>query len=197
MTDPGLRARKQQRAREQIVGAAYALFAERGFHAVTVADIAARAEVGRTTFFRYFGDKQEVVFAEEQRHAERVAAARATDGPPVESLSAALRVVAEIVLTVSDDVVGDPVRFGVYARLLAAHPELSDRMRRKLDHLTNELTDLLTGRGADRETAALAAVLGVGCFLTAYRLAGEDATALLPALRRAFDRLHAVTSDGP
>ncbi|GAA1026318.1 TetR/AcrR family transcriptional regulator [Virgisporangium ochraceum] len=197
MTDPGLRARKQQRAREQIVEAAYALFAERGFDAVTVTDIAARAEVGRTTFFRYFGDKREVVFADEQRHAERMAVVGAAGGPPVDSLPAALRVVAEVVLAVSDDVVGDPARYGVYTRLLAAHPELADRMRRKLDHLTDELANLLTGRGADREIAALAAGLGIGCFLTAYRLAGDDATALLPALRRAFDRLHALASDCP
>ena len=61
-----LRARKQQRAREQIVDAAYELFAERGFAQVTVTDIAERAGVGRTTFFRYFGDKREVVFAGEQ-----------------------------------------------------------------------------------------------------------------------------------
>ena len=50
---PPLRERKQQKAREQIVEAAFALFAERGFTDVTVTDIAERAEVGRTTFFRY------------------------------------------------------------------------------------------------------------------------------------------------
>ena len=38
----------------------------RGFGGVSVGDIAERAEVGRTTFFRHFGDKQEVVFANEQ-----------------------------------------------------------------------------------------------------------------------------------
>jgi hypothetical protein len=37
-----------------------------GFDKVSVSDIAERAEVGGTTFFRYFGDKQEVVFAKQQ-----------------------------------------------------------------------------------------------------------------------------------
>ena len=56
--------RKRRRAKEAIRQAALELFSERGFDAVSVTDIAGRAEVGRTTFFRYFGDKQEVLFSE-------------------------------------------------------------------------------------------------------------------------------------
>src|SRR2546423_5890370 len=67
MTEVPLRERKKRRAQEAIVEAAFELFAERGFADVTVADIAERAEVGRTTFFRYFGDKQEVLFDDEQQ----------------------------------------------------------------------------------------------------------------------------------
>jgi AcrR family transcriptional regulator len=59
-------ARKQKAARQRILVAAAELFAERGFDGVSVSDIAESAEVGRTTFFRHFGDKQEVVFAREQ-----------------------------------------------------------------------------------------------------------------------------------
>jgi AcrR family transcriptional regulator len=62
---PPLVERKQRAARERIVRAATELFAERGYSKVSVSDIAERAEVGRTTFFRHFGDKQEVVFARE------------------------------------------------------------------------------------------------------------------------------------
>nr|WP_239001050.1 TetR family transcriptional regulator [Jiangella asiatica] len=65
MVKETLRDRKQQRTREAIIDAAHALFAERGFDNVTVTDIAERAEVGRSTFFRYFGDKQEVVFGDD------------------------------------------------------------------------------------------------------------------------------------
>ena len=56
------------------------LFLERGFDGVSVGDIAERAEVGRTTFFRHFGDKQEVVFAKEQELLETIAAAGQADG---------------------------------------------------------------------------------------------------------------------
>jgi hypothetical protein len=65
-------------------------------------------------------------------------------------------------------------------------------MRRKLDRLTGELAAILRGRGADEETAALAARLAVACFLAAHHAAGEEATALLPALRRTFTRLDTI-----
>lgn len=48
--------------RERLVDAAFALFGERGFERTTVDDIAERAGVGRTTFFRHFGSKEQVIF---------------------------------------------------------------------------------------------------------------------------------------
>lgn len=49
-------------ARERLARAAFELFEERGFDETTVDDIATRAGTGRTTFFRAFGSKEEVVF---------------------------------------------------------------------------------------------------------------------------------------
>jgi AcrR family transcriptional regulator len=49
-------------ARERLVDAAFALFGERGFERTTVDDIAEWAGVGRTTFFRHFGSKEQVIF---------------------------------------------------------------------------------------------------------------------------------------
>src|SRR5689334_1971249 len=50
--------RKQKAAWLRIVAAATKLLAERGFDGASVSDIADLAEVGRTTFFRHFSDKQ-------------------------------------------------------------------------------------------------------------------------------------------
>ena len=55
-------ARWEPNARERLERAALALFTERGFDATTVAEIADRAGLTKSTFFRHFADKREVLF---------------------------------------------------------------------------------------------------------------------------------------
>jgi AcrR family transcriptional regulator len=62
----------KQDAKERIVEAAFALFAERGYDATTVDDIAERAGVGRTTFFRTFRAKEDVIFPDHDELIARV-----------------------------------------------------------------------------------------------------------------------------
>ena len=86
----GLRERKKQRTRDQIVEAAMRLFAERGYQATTVADIATAADVAPRTFFAHFPSKEAVVFHDVDRDLEGLAGAL-RDRPPGETTFDALR----------------------------------------------------------------------------------------------------------
>jgi AcrR family transcriptional regulator len=60
----GRRDRKRLDTRNGLAAVALELFAERGFDAVTVNDIADRADVDPSTFYRHFGSKEAVIFSE-------------------------------------------------------------------------------------------------------------------------------------
>jgi AcrR family transcriptional regulator len=78
--------------RERLTAAALELFDERGYEHTTVDDIATRAGVGRTTFFRAFGSKEDVVFPHHEQVLvavrDRLAAAT-PDTAPVAVVEAA------------------------------------------------------------------------------------------------------------
>ncbi len=61
--DPGLSRLERRKAetRREIIDAAFACFAEQGYHATGIADIAARLGIGHGTFYRYFQNKRDIV----------------------------------------------------------------------------------------------------------------------------------------
>jgi AcrR family transcriptional regulator len=63
MPAAGLRERSKARRRAAIIRAAYELFAERGYEATTIADIAEAAEVSPRTVAMYFPSKQDIALS--------------------------------------------------------------------------------------------------------------------------------------
>ena len=139
MTGTGLRERSKARRRAAIIRAAYELFAERGYDATTVADIAEAAEVAPRTVAMYFPAKQDIALS------------RFSDG--VASLSTALR----------DRQPGEMIH-EVFGRwLLASQTEPEDRemyrLARRMFAANPDLGALRTARmaAAIREGAAMIA----------------------------------------
>ena len=88
----GLRERKRRRTFKAIHDAALRLFEERGYGAVTVADIAEAAEVSRATVFAYYPAKEDIVAGDARFAIEGLEAQLARpDVPVVESIREWLR----------------------------------------------------------------------------------------------------------
>jgi AcrR family transcriptional regulator len=87
----GRRCRKVQRTRSVLARSALDLFAERGFDNVTVTDIANRADVDPSTFFRHFRSKESVLFTDMDVYVARIGGLihqRPLDEPILDTLRA-------------------------------------------------------------------------------------------------------------
>lgn len=74
--------RKKQELRREIIDAAFDCFAEQGYHATGIADIAARLGIGHGTFYRYFENKRDIVEHVVSGVVERILATLAEENAP-------------------------------------------------------------------------------------------------------------------
>ncbi len=98
-TRPGLRERKRRALRDKLTDAAYALVEERGFDAATVDAIAEAAEVSRTTAFRHFPTKEDLLLGWLDDVRTRLGAelaARPADEAPLAAVRHALAALSEV-----------------------------------------------------------------------------------------------------
>lgn len=154
-------ARWEPGARERIVLAALDLFTEQGYDDTTVAQIAERAGITKSTFFRYFPDKRELLAAGQETLSRLLSegiAEAPTDASPLEAVAAGLeRASGEM----------GPVNRELGPRIsaaVAASAELQERALLKNVGLAAAMTDALIARGVADPVAHLAAELGVLAF---------------------------------
>ena len=184
--------RKQRVVRQRIVVAANELFQARGFDDVSVSDIAAHADVGRTTFFRYFGDKSEVVFEKEREMLDALlGAAEDASVPTARTATEAVGQLRPIVLDLCVRATSDPEGYARRSLLLDQHPDLRARDAVKQQQMSDRLTEVLVGRGTDEGTAVLAAQIALACYQTARRRT-QTAGVLTDAARDAFEQALAL-----
>ncbi len=194
---PGLRERKKQRTREAITEAAWRLFAERGFDAVTVADVAAAAEVSPATVFNYFGTKEDLVYGRMEAFEEELLDA-VRERPVGESILQAFSrfvLLARGLLAETDP--ESAARLATITRVITESPALLGRERQIYARYTDSLAELIaaeTGSEArDPEPWVVAhALIGVHrALIDSVRrrvLAGERSPRLARDVRAEADR---------
>ena len=184
---PSLTERKRLLVRRRIIEAADELFTARGFEDVSVSDIALRADVGRTTFFRYFVDKTEVVFAKEQAMLDAIALA-GNDGTAgaASTCADAVEQLRSIVLDLCQQATADSAAYQRHSDLIARHLELRARDALKTQQIAISLSEVLRARGTDEAVAVLAAQIALACYYTGRQRA-TSAAGLSDETRAAFD----------
>ncbi|MBF6217571.1 MULTISPECIES: TetR/AcrR family transcriptional regulator [Nocardia] len=83
MTKPSTRAeRRKAELRQEIIDTAFVCFAEKGYHATGIADIAGHLGIGHGTFYRYFSNKRDIIDHVIDDLAARIIAALGTENAP-------------------------------------------------------------------------------------------------------------------
>ncbi|WP_316781158.1 TetR/AcrR family transcriptional regulator [Streptomyces sasae] len=158
-------ARWQPHAPERLLLAALELFEERGYENTTVVEITERAGLTKSTFFRHFPDKREVLFGGGTMTALLINGVDTApaDAGPLEAVANALDLIGRQAFT------ADRREFSARrSAVIAANPELREREALKELGLIGSMTDALKRRGVPDLTARVAAELGGLAWKIAY-----------------------------
>jgi len=157
----GLRERKKARTRASLREHALRLFREQGYHATTVEQIAAAAEVSPSTFFRYFPTKEDLVLQDDMDTRMVEAFARQPkDLAPIPAVRAALREAWTSFTPAEWAQIRESAKLSVHV------PEVRARAMNEISRTMNVIAEALasrTGRAPDdfRIRVLAGAVMGV------------------------------------
>jgi AcrR family transcriptional regulator len=204
--ETGLRERKKQQTRELIADAARRLFADRGFDAVTVAQVARAANVSEVTVFNYFSTKEDLFYSGMQFFEETLLDAVRERARGESVLEAFRRPVLEGLKRLAADERARVITTAV--KLISASPALEAHEREIVARYTRLLGELLAAEAGakpgDVEAIGVAsALMGVQRALVAYVrssiLAGRRGQKLVADARsqamRGFGRLEKGLAD--
>ena len=187
-------SRWEPNAEGRLQRAALELFADQGFENTTVAEIAERAGLTERTFFRYFADKREVLFAGAEE-LQKILVDVVHDAPPS---SQPLSVVAQAFESINPFF--EQRREGAQLRqaVIKANPELRERELIKMATLAAVLAGALRERGVSEPAATLASEAGVVVFRVGIDawLDPRHKGDLTDAIRDGFSQLEDVSDFG-
>ncbi|MFC4586015.1 TetR/AcrR family transcriptional regulator [Sphaerisporangium corydalis] len=138
----GLRERKKRQTRQRISDVAIGLFVARGFDNVTIAEVAAAAEVSVNTVYNYFQAKEDLVLPPEEASPQRLADIVRERRP---GRSAAHAVLSRLRQEVRgrERRLGLSEGFGRVLEMMRAAPTLTARLEWLAHQMTAELADQL------------------------------------------------------
>ncbi|MCG2620848.1 TetR/AcrR family transcriptional regulator [Arthrobacter sp. I2-34] len=170
--ETGRRARKKQQTMERIAETARGLFLEHGFDGVTVAQIAAAADVSEQTVFNHFRTKEDLVYRGLEVFEAQLLAAIRERGAGESALAAFGRFLRGGRGLLHEGGAGAREQLAGIARLIAASPALQRREEQVFVTHTAALAGLLaeeTSAGADDAVPWVAAnaMMGVHRMLVA------------------------------
>jgi AcrR family transcriptional regulator len=183
-----LRERKKRRTRELIAETARLLFVERGFEAVTIAEVAAAAEVSEKTVFNYFPTKEDLVYWKLETFEQELLAAIRDRRPGESALDGFAAFLRRPRGLLAEGAEASDALLGV-VRMIASSPHLLAREQKVFARYTESLAGLLareTGAEADDVAPQIAAhaMIGAHRALVAYTRPRLLAGTPLPAMRR-------------
>jgi AcrR family transcriptional regulator len=158
MTTPGLRERKKQQVRERISGIATMMFFERGFDAVSVAEIAEAAGVSKMTVFNYFPRKEELFFDRVPQLVEMVTSAM-RERPPGTTAPDALRDLWVGLLDARHPLAGMHDEISTFWGVVLGSTALRARVREALEEIEALVAALFTEAGQPKPEMTAALVL--------------------------------------
>ncbi|GAA1607367.1 MULTISPECIES: TetR/AcrR family transcriptional regulator [Kribbella] len=169
----GRRERKKQQTRQAISDVATGLFLERGFDAVTVAEVARAADVAVQTVFNHFPAKEDLFFDEAGwwRGPARAVRAAPPDADPISVLETQY-----VQGTRERLAVGHLATWKQFVRTIEASPALLARRRLTAEELERSLTEALDERSPDHLKNRLTAAL----YAAAQKVLEEKLMAVLP-----------------
>jgi AcrR family transcriptional regulator len=170
-TELGLRERKKRQTRQLIFETASRLFAERGFDAVTVAEVARAADVSEVTVFNYFPTKEDLFFGGMEVFEEQLLEAVRGREPGESAFAAFQRILMNSFARLAADENGAVIAQA--AALIQASAALQAREREVVARYTRLLAAMLaeeTGVAPDdvEPWAVASALMGMHRALVAY-----------------------------
>ncbi|MBE1879015.1 TetR/AcrR family transcriptional regulator [Myceligenerans pegani] len=185
-------ARWEPNARERLVRAAIDLFSEQGYDNTTVIEIAERAGLTKTTFFRHFPNKREVLSTGQEELGQLLRegiAGAPTSTTPLEAVAAGLDA-ATARFTPAQREFGPRLE-----AVIAANSDLQERDAFKHTRLVAAMAEALEERGVPDPVTRIAAELGGLAFSRAFTRWTMPANTLTfsELARRTLRELHAAT----